>query len=73
MTDVRRWTLFALLSPEFVDNIQSCVVFGNAGSEAVILTKSDEVFGIGTNCCSCLGIYPLFDLFDIVDIPPFRR
>ncbi|VDK51388.1 unnamed protein product [Anisakis simplex] len=55
MSDIKRWTLLSLLSTEFIDSLQSAIVFGSSGSEAILITKEDEVFAIGTNSCSCLG------------------
>lgn len=32
------------------------MVFGTNGSEAIIVTDDDQVFGLGTNQNSCLGM-----------------
>lgn len=29
---------------------------GNLGNEAIVVTKSDEVFAIGSNAAGCLGL-----------------
>ncbi|CAI4233274.1 unnamed protein product [Auanema sp. JU1783] len=55
MSDVKRWTTLSLLPPDFVAEIESCAVFGSSGSEVLMITKDDEVYGLGTNFCSCLG------------------
>ncbi|CAJ0560958.1 unnamed protein product, partial [Mesorhabditis spiculigera] len=56
MSDIKRWTILSLLEPGFVENIKECVVFGSAGCEALIHTKDDEVYGLGTNYCCWLGV-----------------
>ncbi|VDM29178.1 unnamed protein product [Toxocara canis] len=55
MSDIKRWTVLSLLSPEFIENLQSAIVFGSSGSEAILITKEDELYALGTNSCSCLG------------------
>uniref|UniRef100_A0A1I7XCX1 BTB domain-containing protein n=1 Tax=Heterorhabditis bacteriophora TaxID=37862 RepID=A0A1I7XCX1_HETBA len=45
MSDIRRWTLLSLLGPEFIDNLQSSAVFGSSGSEALLITKDDHIYG----------------------------
>jgi hypothetical protein len=32
------------------------LVVGNLGNEAIVVTKSDEVFAIGSNAAGCLGL-----------------
>ncbi|KHN86034.1 RCC1 and BTB domain-containing protein 1 [Toxocara canis] len=34
---------------------KSAIVFGSSGSEAILITKEDELYALGTNSCSCLG------------------
>lgn len=31
-------------------------MFGSSGNEAIYITNDDEVFAIGSNCSSCLGL-----------------
>ncbi|XP_075236817.1 RCC1 and BTB domain-containing protein 1-like isoform X2 [Lycorma delicatula] len=50
-----KWSIFSLLNPEFKSKIRSAFVFGG-GSEAFVITESDDVYGLGQNSCSCLGI-----------------
>nr|CAD7577020.1 unnamed protein product [Timema californicum] len=33
-----------------------CVISGNLGNEAILVTKGDEVFSIGSNSSGCLGL-----------------
>ncbi|CAJ0922686.1 unnamed protein product, partial [Mesorhabditis belari] len=35
---------------------RECIVFGSAGCEALIHTKDDQVYGLGTNYCCWLGV-----------------
>uniref|UniRef100_F1L139 RCC1 and BTB domain-containing protein 1 n=1 Tax=Ascaris suum TaxID=6253 RepID=F1L139_ASCSU len=55
MSDIKRWTVLSLLSTEFIENLQTAIVFGSSGSEAILVTKEGELYAIGTNSCSCLG------------------
>lgn len=31
-------------------------MFGSSGNEAIYITNDDEVYAIGSNCSSCLGL-----------------
>lgn len=55
MSDIKRWTIFALLTPDFISKIKRAMVFGTNGSEAIVITEDDQVYGLGTNQNSCLG------------------
>lgn len=54
--DVDKWPIFSLLPPEFLASIRTASVFGSSGNEALIITKDDEVFALGSNCSGCLGL-----------------
>nr|CAD7426419.1 unnamed protein product [Timema monikensis] len=54
--DIRNWTLFSLLDKEFAATIEMACVYGNLGNEAILVTKGDEVFSIGSNSSGCLGV-----------------
>ncbi|XP_012252206.2 RCC1 and BTB domain-containing protein 1-like isoform X2 [Athalia rosae] len=54
-TDLRNWPVFSLLEPEFVTKIYLVVVYGNLGNEALIVTKDDVVYALGSNTTGCLG------------------
>ena len=70
--DLGSWTIFSLLDKEFSaqirlacvfgkDNIcsiryNSGIVAGNLGNEALIVTRDDEVFALGSNGAGCLGL-----------------
>ncbi|XP_031564705.1 RCC1 and BTB domain-containing protein 1-like [Actinia tenebrosa] len=56
MSDFIRWPIFSLLPEEFLCSIKTALVFGNSGNEAILVTHDDEVFGIGSNLSSCLGV-----------------
>ena len=49
------WTIFSLLDREFTAQIRLACVFGNLGNEALIVTRDDEVFALGSNGAGCLG------------------
>ena len=51
-----RWPVFSLLEPEFLAQVRQVCVFGSAGNEAILVTKDDDVFAMGSNCSSCLGL-----------------
>lgn len=54
-SDLRNWPVFSLLEPEFVAKIHLVVVYGNLGNEALIVTRDDMVFALGSNTTGCLG------------------
>ncbi|XP_077468391.1 RCC1 and BTB domain-containing protein 2 isoform X1 [Stigmatopora argus] len=56
MLDVGKWPMFALLPPEELCLIRQACVFGSGANEALYVTVNDEVFALGTNCSSCLGL-----------------
>ncbi|XP_077578799.1 RCC1 and BTB domain-containing protein 2 isoform X2 [Stigmatopora nigra] len=56
MLDVGKWPMFALLPPEELCLIRQACVFGSGANEALYVTVNDEVFALGTNSSSCLGL-----------------
>uniref|UniRef100_A0A8C5QVY9 RCC1 and BTB domain containing protein 2 n=1 Tax=Leptobrachium leishanense TaxID=445787 RepID=A0A8C5QVY9_9ANUR len=54
MVDIGKWPIFALCPQDELKFIQQACVFGG-GNEVLYITKSDEVFAIGTNSSGCLG------------------
>ena len=54
--DLASWTIFSLLDKEFSAQIRLACVFGNLGNEALIVTKDDEVYALGSNGAGCLGL-----------------
>jgi len=40
----------------FLITVSSFLFSGNLGNEAIVVTKSDEVFAIGSNAAGCLGL-----------------
>ncbi|XP_078613708.1 RCC1 and BTB domain-containing protein 1-like isoform X1 [Branchiostoma floridae x Branchiostoma japonicum] len=53
---VERWPIFSLLDPEFISSIKQACVFGSSGNEAIVITQDDDVYALGSNCSSCLGV-----------------
>ena len=53
---LNKWPIFSLLDPDFANSIKIVSVFGGAGNEAMIVTENDDVFSLGSNCSSCLGL-----------------
>lgn len=56
MSDFIRWPMFSILQEEFLCTIKLALVFGNSGNEAILVTHDDEVFAMGSNLSSCLGV-----------------
>jgi len=40
----------------FLTTVSSFLFSGNLGNEAIMVTKSDEVFALGSNAAGCLGL-----------------
>ena len=53
---LNRWPIFSLLDPAFFHQVKLAVVFGSSGNEAIIITKEDEVYSLGSNSNGCLGV-----------------
>lgn len=53
---ISKWPIFSLLEMNFLQSIKLACVFGSAGNEAILVTSDDEVFSLGANDNSCLGI-----------------
>ncbi|PAA69568.1 hypothetical protein BOX15_Mlig017401g2, partial [Macrostomum lignano] len=56
-----RWGVFSLIEPELWDQISWAVVFGNNGSEAILVANREQgsdcrVLSVGTNSSGCLGL-----------------
>ena len=54
--DLSNWHILSLLQEDFLQKITWIAVFGTTGNEAILLTKEDEVFVLGANTSSCLGL-----------------
>ncbi|XP_021955121.1 RCC1 and BTB domain-containing protein 1 isoform X1 [Folsomia candida] len=54
--ELKNWTIFGLLDPEFFANIKIACVFGNLGHEAILCMKNDDVYSLGSNSSGCLGV-----------------
>ena len=54
--NLNKWPIFSLLDTEFNNSIKIVSVFGGAGNEALIVTQDDDVYSLGSNCSSCLGL-----------------
>ncbi|XP_070173563.1 RCC1 and BTB domain-containing protein 1-like isoform X3 [Littorina saxatilis] len=55
-TDLTRWPIFSILPQDTLNSIRKLCVFGSSGNEAIFITESDDVYAIGSNCSSCLGL-----------------
>lgn len=56
MATIDKWLIFSTLKPQFVSSIKLACVFGCSGNEAIVTCDDDEVFALGTNSSSCLGV-----------------
>lgn len=56
MLELDRWPIFSLLPEEFLASVKIACVFGGAGNEAIVVTRDDDVFALGSNGSSCLGV-----------------
>ena len=56
MLDLDRWPIFSLLDEDFLASLTKACVFGGAGNEAIVITCNDELFALGSNGSSCLGV-----------------
>jgi RCC1 and BTB domain-containing protein len=56
MLDASKWPIFSILEQEDLDKIKKICVFGSSGNEALYITNGDDVYAIGSNCSSCLGL-----------------
>lgn len=55
LSTLMRWNILNLLQPDFLSSIHMVLVFGVNRYDALILTKNDMVYGIGSNRDGCLG------------------
>ena len=51
-----QWPIFSLLDASFMSGVKMACVFGSTGNEALVITRDDEVYALGSNCSSCLGL-----------------
>lgn len=54
--DIGKWAIFSIADSRFIANIKLVCVFGSSGNEALIITKDDQFFALGSNCSGCLGL-----------------
>nr|BDV49870.1 MAG: RCBTB1-like protein [Metapenaeopsis lamellata majanivirus] len=54
--EVNKWPIFSLLKPDFIEKMKMIHVFGKLAGEAIIITKDDDVYALGSNHVGCLGV-----------------
>nr|CAH0100079.1 unnamed protein product [Daphnia galeata] len=54
--DLTKWTVLSLLDNKFLRNLKMAVIFGNMGSEVIMVTTDDDVYAMGCNSSGCLGL-----------------
>ena len=57
------WPIFSLLDASFLKKVKMACVFGSTGNEALVVTQGDEVYALGSNSSSCLGLGDLKSSF----------
>ena len=57
------WPIFSLLDASFLRGVKMACVFGSTGNEALVVTHEDEVYALGSNSSSCLGLGDLKSSF----------
>lgn len=56
MSSLDKWLIFSIVKPQLASQIKLACVFGLNGNEAIFVTKDDDVYALGTNSSSCLGL-----------------
>lgn len=46
-----------------MEKIKKICVFGSFGNEVIYIINDDEVYVIGSNCSSCLGLGKLLNIY----------
>jgi len=54
--EISKWTVTSLLENKFLRSLKLAVIFGNLGSEVIMVTHEDQVYAIGCNSSGCLGV-----------------
>ncbi|XP_038050158.1 RCC1 and BTB domain-containing protein 1-like [Patiria miniata] len=54
--DVAKWPIFSLMEVELLNSIHQACVFGSGGNEAIFTTTDGDVYALGNNHNSCLGL-----------------
>ncbi|KAL8593917.1 hypothetical protein ACOMHN_032338 [Nucella lapillus] len=54
--DVSRWHIFSILREDMLRKVHRVCVFGSSGNEAIFITRAHDVYAMGSNCSSCLGL-----------------
>lgn len=52
-----------MLDASFLREVKMACVFGSTGNEALVVTHEDEVYALGSNSSSCLGLGDLKSSF----------
>jgi len=53
--ELSNWTILSLIDRDFAAQIRLACVFGNLGNEALLVTRDDKVYALGSNGAGCLG------------------
>lgn len=74
MLDVGKWSIFQLAADETVLNsAQLLCVFGVNGNEALIITNTDDVYALGPNLNSCLGLFGCQGTFQLKKVEKLSK
>lgn len=72
LTNITNWYILHRLKPQFLSRIQSFIVFGECGTEVLLITKDNAVFGFGLNKFGCLGLGHKDEIFEPTEIIELR-
>ena len=56
LTNITNWYVLHRMKPQFLSRIASFIVFGDNGTEVLLVTKDDAVYSFGINKFGCLGL-----------------
>ena len=56
MANITNWFILHKLKPSFLSRVKSFIVFGEKGTEVLLVTNDDCVFGFGENFWGSLGL-----------------
>lgn len=56
LTSITNWYVLHRMKPQFLSRIASFIVFGENGTEVLLVTKDDAVYAMGLNKFGCLYV-----------------
>lgn len=59
LTSITNWYVLHRMKPQFLSRIASFIVFGENGTEVLLITKDDAVYAMGLNKFGCLYVFEI--------------